>query len=153
VLVIHLCAQLNLVSEEIFYWTSLPISSSHPFKMSCNGSSLLIHSTWQKKNRLGWKWRGSWRGFNLKQSPNQSEKHRRENKKKKKGRGWVFLERNGGTGEKPNMRHPQKRGPFLMCGTFEEDRKSGKRVYVCVWGGEGEGHCIEAHYVMAVKTA
>lgn len=36
--------------------------------------------------------------------------------------------RNGGTDEKPNMRHSQKKGPLLMRGTFEEERKSRKRV-------------------------
>lgn len=39
---------------------------------------------------------------------------------------------NGGTDEKPNMRHSQKKGPLLMRGTFEEERKSRKRVCVSV---------------------
>lgn len=60
---------------------------------------------------------------------------------------------NGGTDEKPNMRHSQKKGPLLMRGTFEEEIKSRKRVCVCVCEMGGGGHCIEAHYVMAVKTA
>lgn len=43
---------------------------------------------------------------------------------------------NGGTDEKPNMRHSQKKGPLLMRGTFEEERKSRKRVCVSVRWGE-----------------
>lgn len=57
---------------------------------------------------------------------------------------------NGGTDEKPNMPHSQKRRLLLMSETFEEERER-VCVLVCACVEEGD-HCIEAHYVMAVKT-
>lgn len=118
---VNVCTLPNLLSEE--HSTRVPRSSFNLRSAIC--PVMACHFSFIAHNIQNGGSDGNRRGLRvliLSKAPIKV-KNIGERKDREGWGGFREKKRNGGTDEKPNMRHSQKRRPLVMCGTFEEEKK------------------------------